>query len=266
MATGINFTSDLPRIYDIVQNTMMRANKDIIIGSLKEFFSEDSYYHYVKDEWGFAKTPDHTDLPDGAGLNDDLTTRLYIGERDRYDVIYYPAVLVSSGSWSSVPIGLQRNKYVVQYKSINYIDGYGNNTIVQTPDYYLLAGAWEGSISIEVNARGLRARDDLVELISIHLMDLRWDEYFKSGVAIKPAEISIGAPSETEDYNEKLYKQTISVSIRSEWRREIPVTDVLEAINICVDIGNLSKDPPEFASNLTINTKVDLMDNLSEIE
>jgi len=241
---------------------MIRVSKDIVIASLKEFFAKDSYYHYVKDEWGFAKTPSHLDLPTEAGLNDDLTTRLYIGEKNRYDAIYYPAIIVESGSWRNVPISMSRNQYVTEWKAIEYVDGYGNSYLKRIPDKFVLSGAWEGSLSINVMARGLKARDDLIELCAIFFSDLRWSEFYKSGIAIKPS-MSIGGPGESSDYNENLYKQSITLEIRTEWKREIPINDLVEMINICVEFGNIETKPEQIAPNLTVNTYVDLLDELN---
>jgi len=41
----------------------------------------------------------------------------------------------------------------------------GNKTEVRTPESFVTAGIWEGSITIDVLTRSLRARDDLLELI-----------------------------------------------------------------------------------------------------
>lgn len=264
MAAGFNQTSDLYDIYNVVQNTMIRFPKDMIVSSLREYFAEDSYYHYVRDEWGFPKIPEHTDLAPGAGINNDVTTRIYIGEFHRFDGIYYPAVLVRSGGSKYVPISLSRNKGGVQYENTRFVDGYGNETVFSTPSVFFFDGAWEGSINIDILTRGIKARDDLVELISIFFTELRYEEFYKAGIAIKPS-ISIGAPGEGEDRNDKLYKQSITLDIRTEWRREIPVTNILDIINFCADLGNLETTPHVYSPNLTINTTVELLDAIQNL-
>ena len=70
MATNSIYKSDLNQLYGLVQSSMIVYPKEIIIQHLRDFFSKDSLYHYVKDEWGFSKKVDHTDLPLGAGLFD----------------------------------------------------------------------------------------------------------------------------------------------------------------------------------------------------
>src|SRR5574338_1021430 len=109
MSSNNFFRSDLFGIYNIIQASMIVYPKEIIIATLRDFFSKDSYYHYSKDQWGFPNTTDHTDLPPGAdmpagaGARPDLSptsilsTRVFIGENYRYEGIYYPAIFVKSG-------------------------------------------------------------------------------------------------------------------------------------------------------------------------
>jgi hypothetical protein len=255
MSAGFNRITDLYDSYHTVQNTMIRYPKDLFIASLKEFFKRDSKYHYVSDEWGFNKTPDHTDLAPDAGLYDDLTTRVFIGEQSRYDVIFYPAIIVKSGSFQSKPISMNRDQYRVEHKYMEFADGYGNRRFTLVPDKFVLAGAWEGSIAIEVQSRGLRERDDLIELISMYFIDFNWNNLSRAGVSVKPG-LSIGSPSEGEDRNDKLFKQSVDVQIRGEWRREIPITDIIETINFCAEIGSFASNggAGTTAPNLEINT------------
>ena len=110
---------------------MLVYPKEMIIDLLRNWFDEDSYYHYSKDQWGFPNTTDHTDLPPGGDIpspNDNslLSTRLYIGENYRFDGIYYPAILIKSGGMRYVPISINREKGSVKYEDVIYEDGYGN--------------------------------------------------------------------------------------------------------------------------------------------
>jgi len=265
MATGgINFgsTTDLYKIYSIVQNNFIRYTKDIILSTLKEFFAKDSMYHYVYDEYGFAKVNDHTDQNINAGLHDDLTTRIYIGELNRFNVIHYPSVLVGFTGARSVPISLNRDQGRVDYVTTTFIDGYGNEKTAQTPYAYILSGAWEGSISIDVYSKGVREKDDLIELISILFVDLAWNSLYRAGVAIKP-NVQIGSLGFSDDRNDRLYKQSITLEFRTEWRREILVKNILEVINFCADFGELLTDPAQLAPNLSIKESINLLDNIN---
>lgn len=259
MAAGFNYNTELFDIFNVVQNTMLRYPKDLIVSSLRDFFNRDSKYHFVTDSFGYPFTPDLTDVPSDAGLYDDLTTRIFIGETNRYDTIFYPAVLVKSGSFRYVPISLNRNQYYTEYKSIEYSDGY-NRKFVSVPDKFVLAGAWEGSINIDVKSKSIQERDDIAELVAIYLNDLNWNNLSRAGVSIKP-DISIGAPTEVEDKNDKLHMLTITINIRGEWRREIPIDDIINVITFCVEFGYLNQD--NYAPNLEINTKVEVEDYFS---
>lgn len=257
MSTNNFFKSDLFKINNIVQTSMILYPKELIIAALRDAFSQDSYYHYVKDEFGFANTTDHTDLPLDAGLHNNVTTRLFIGENYRNDLIFYPAILVKNAGAKYVPISINREEGAVQWEVREFDDGYGNITLYKAPKSLLFQGAWEGSINIEILSRSLRARDELVELVSILLTDIYFKTLQKAGVIVKP--ISVGSPSETDDRNDKLFRQTITLEIRTEWRREIPVSNILEVINFSMDFSDISNNGPK-APNIQINTYTGLVD------
>ena len=257
-STGNFFKSDLYKIHDVVQNTMIVYPKEIIIATLRDFFSLDSYYHYVKDAWGFPQTPDHTDLPLTAGLSDNVTTRLYIGENYRFDAIFYPAILVKSGSGRYAPISINRDKGKVFWSERAFDDGYGNISVFRNPESFIFSGAWEGQMAIDIKTRSLRARDDLVELVAICLQDIAFESLKNAGIVVKP--LSWGAPSETDDRNDKLFMQTITLDIRSEWERRVPVSNILEVINFVVEFGRVDEPNPPISPNLTIHTDLSFLE------
>jgi hypothetical protein len=244
--------------------------KEIIIATLRDFFSKDSYYHYSKDAWGFANTTDHTNLPLGADLpkefnrngadQDGISTRLFIGENYRYDGIYYPCILVKSGGSKYVPISINRDKGGIQYENIPYVDGYGNQMVVSRPKYFYTAGAWEGSIIVDVMTRSLRSRDDLVELTAMAFTDIIFESLEDVGVVVKP--VSIGGASESDDRNDKLFRQTLTLDIRTEWLRKVPICSCIDAIFFSVEFGDISKPDSPIAHNLTINNEINMTDTL----
>lgn len=258
------------QLHNFVQASMLVYPKEIIIATLRDFFSKDDYYHYSKDQWGFPNTTDHTDLPPGAdiptqgdqnGTNQEgLSTRLYIGENYRYDGIYYPAVLVKSGGSKYVPISINREQDGVQYEDIIFEDGYGNQTIVHKPAAFITAGVWEGSIIIDVMTRSLRSRDDITEAIAMCFTEVTFDNLYDVGLIIKP--ISIGAASESDDRNDKLFRQTLTLDIRTEWRREIPVQNIIDAIFFTSTFEDLTRPGTPIPANLTVNTETSLTDLL----
>jgi len=273
MGTNNFFKSNLMPLHNIVQASMLVYPKEIIISTLRDFFSKDDYYHYAKDQWGFANTTDHTDLPLGAdiptthnqyGANQNgLSTRLFIGENYRYNGIYYPAILIKSGGSRYVPISINREQDSVQYEDVIFEDGYGNQTIVSKPKAFVTAGAWEGTIIIDVLSRSLRARDDLTEAIAMCFTEFSFDSLYDIGIIVKP--VSIGSASESDDRNDKLFRQSITLEIRTEWRREIPVGNIIDAIFFTAILADVSRPSSPVPANITINTEVSLLDTILNI-
>ena len=272
MSSNNFFKSDLFGIYNIVQASMIVYPKELIISTLRDFFSHDSYYHFSKDQWGFPNTTDHTDLPPGADLpygpgsnpqlnpHPVLPTRVFIGENYRYNGIFYPAILVKSGGTRYVPISINRNQGEIRYQQQLFEDGYGNSTIIAKPTSFVTAGAWEGSIAIDVMTRSLRSRDDLVELVGMCFTEVHFNTLHDIGLIVKP--ISVSGTSETDDRNDKLFRQTLTLDIRTEWRREIPIVDTIDAILFTATFADLEKPDSPVAANLTINTEVNVTDML----
>jgi hypothetical protein len=272
MGSNNFFRSDLFGIYNVIQASMIVYPKEIIIATLRDFFSHDSYYHFSKDQWGFPNTTDHTDLPPGADLpsgpgaqpilnpNPVLQTRLFIGENYRFDGIFYPAILVKSGGSRYVPISINRDQGEIRYDKILVADGYGNETVVTRPIALVTSGVWEGSIIVDVMSRSLRGRDDLVELVGMCFTEIHFDTLHDIGIIVKP--ISIGAPSETDDRNDKLFRQTLTLDIRTEWRREVPIANTIDAIFFTSSFADLTRPGSPVAANLTVNTSVNTADML----
>lgn len=261
MSTGSVFKSDLPSLYNVVQNSVIEYPKAAIIDHLRDYFSKDSYYHYSRDQFGFPNTVDHTNLPLTAGLNDDTTTRLFIGENYRQDGIFYPAILIKHGGAKSVPISINRERGTVQYEIRSYEDGYGNVSFYRNPKSFIFAGAWEGSIIIDIKTRSLRSRDDLGAELMLCFTDILYEDLKQAGVICKPP--SISATTEQDDRNDKLFCQTINLDIRSEWRREIAVGNVIEVINFIIEFGRVDIPNAPVAQNLTIATDVTFLDIMS---
>lgn len=263
MGTGSIVKTDLYHINNIIQNTMLSHAKEVFIETLRDVFSQDSQYHYVRDAWGFPKTPNLTDVPSDSGQHDDVTTRLFIGEAFHYDMVFYPAILIRGGAFRYVPISMSRNEELIHYQITRFVDGYGNEKLTSTPDYFDLAGAWEGQITIDILAGDLQVRDELADLIAAIISIARFKEFQKAGVFIKP--ISIGSPTESDDRSNKIYKTSITCDVRTEWRQQIPIKSVIDTITFCVDFGDLIKPNPVLAPNLEVKTTVDLISSLLDM-
>lgn len=239
---------------------MISFPKELLIETLRDEFAKDSYYHYVKDAWGFPNTPNLTDVPITAGLEDDVTTRLFIGEASRFDKKFYPAILVRGGGSKYVPISMSQNEGLIQYRAVRVLDGYGNERIYSMPSHFTLSGAWEGQLTVDILAGDSEARDELIEIVSALLTITNRKSLEHSGVVFKP--ISVGSPSESEDGRSKIYKQSITCDIRTEWNQIIPIDTVVNTIMFCVDFANLEADDPVIAPNLEAKSIIELIEEL----
>jgi hypothetical protein len=242
---------------------MILFPKEIVLSTLRDFFSLDDYYHYSKDPWGFANTVDHTDLVLEAGLHDNATTRVFIGENWRQDGIFYPAILVKDGGGKSVPISINRETGKVQWQFRTFEDGYGNITALRTPQSFVFNGAWEGYLTIDIRTRSLRTRDELMALVAICFTQITFDSLHRAGLIVRP--LSWGSPSEIDDRNDKIFVQTITLDIRSEWEVKKPIGNIIEIINFAVEFGRVDNLNSPIAQNLTINTQnsfLDIVNNL----
>lgn len=257
------YRSDLPNISHIVQNGQLVFPKEIVIATLREYFEMDSYYRYSRDAYGFANTPDATDLPPAAGLNDNVTTRLWIGENFHQNLIFYPALVVKHNGSTSVPISLNREYGSVKWGQRVYQDKLGNTKTFPVAESFIFAGAWEGSLAIDIYARSLTARDELAELISLLFVDVEYLNLQNAGLAIKGVQVS-GA-SESDDRNDKLFKATVTLTIRSEWRRAIPIGNIIEVIQTSIEFGRVNPPVTPVSANLTINTNQTLVDLLNSL-
>lgn len=259
MSTNNIFRSDLPFVNHVVQNAMVSFPKEAIIATLRDYFSKDSYYHCSMDPWGFQNTVDQTDLPLGTGLDDNISTRLFVGENYRKDGIFYPAVLIKHGGGRAVPISFNNEEATVSWEIVSFTDGYGNISFYRRPKSFVFAGAYEGSIVIDIMTRSLHTRDELLQEVLMCLNAVTIKRLQRVGVAIKQNP-SFAATSETDDRNDKLFRQTITLEIRTEWRREIPVNNVVEVINFSVEFGRVDEPDAPIAQNLTIDTLVTVLD------
>lgn len=252
MVSNNFFQSSLPQIYGAVQNAMTLYPKELVVATLRDFFSNCEFYKYTHDHWGFPLTPDQTNLPQNAGFPpDSSTTRLLITEAYRFDVQYFPSIHVRHGGARSVPISINREAYTTIYDEMVFEDGYGNIKTFPNPVAHIFMGAWEGSINIDIKTKDLRARDDLVDLVSLLFVDIAFNDLYKSGLIVKG--VSAGAPTEQQDRNDYIFGQTVTLDVRSEWRRHIPIDSVLEILNFSIEFQRLEPNPGPVAQNLTIN-------------
>lgn len=244
--------SDLYNLKKIVKNTAALAGKNLIIDVLREAFSEDREYKYVGDIYGFPKTPDHTGLEPNAGYTDEKTTRIFIGGTYRHDVSFLPAVTVRNTSISYKPISFNQNRWNTVYGVRKLVDGYGNTRHLRVPTHYTYSGAWDQSFEIKVSSNSLEETVEIGELVMLLLQNIYRDILQQKGLFIKTVR-SGGEAVESINANSPIYTMSISADTYSEWYRKIPISNLVERVQLCMNFDLYDEDVP--ANDLSINMK-----------
>lgn len=262
----------LTNIYGVLQNSFLSYPKEIILTTIKEYFKNSEYYHYTEDQYGFSNAEvDHTDLQLGSDLktetfgstaisNINLPSRLSISQAYKFSSIFFPAIIVRSGSFRYLPISASRDQGKILYEELLFFDDYGNSSKIRNPKFFVTSGIYEGEVTIEVQTRSIKSRDDLIESLMILFVDIAFDSLVDVGLVVKPPTAS--APTETDDRSDKLFKQTITLPIRLEWSRSIPIGNLIETILFSVEFQNLSNEDSSPVEDLTINTNLNIIDIL----
>jgi hypothetical protein len=242
--TGMFVFSDIYSIDNIVRHVGIVHGRNLLIDTLKEVFERDREYHYVRDIYGFPKTPDHTGLDLDAGVNDTATTRVFIGTTYRYEQSFLPAISVKQTSSSYRPISFNQNKWTLTFERQRTEDGYGNVDFVRVPSRYIFAGAWDQSFEIKVTSNSQEDTAALADIVMISLQSTYRNILEKNGLFIK--QITAGGESaESINANDPVFNLSITANTYSEWRREIPIASLVDRIQLCfsVDLGS-QNDPP----------------------
>lgn len=256
--TSHRVVSDIFNLEHVVQQTGIVHAKNILIDTLREVFKQDREFKYVTDVFGFPKTPSHLGLDPDAGLDDEETTRIFIGGTYRYDIKFNPSITVKSTGTRYVPISFNRDLLGIIYTNERIVDGYGNETIIRSPSFHTLVGAWDQTFEIKIVTEDEVDREEIADIIMVSLQGSRYLELEKEGIHIKS--MSTGGESEQVYSNDHLYMISINLDVRTEWKIHIPINDICERIGICITFDVLDSDPP--ADGLTINEQILLVDQL----
>lgn len=251
--TDHNVYSDILGLEKVIQQTGILHAKSILIDCLREIFRRDRYFAFKTDRFGFPLTPSHLGLDPDAGLDDTDTTRIYIGGTYRYDVKFNPSVIVRNTGSRYVPISFNQDLMSVIYTTERLVDEDGEETLIRSPYAYTLVGAWDQTFEIKVIAEDPSDREEITDIIMVALQGTRRLELQREGVAIR----SISSSGETEEQyaNDWLYSISINVDVRSEWKVQIPISDVCERIGFCLTFDSIDTDTS--ADNLTVNFSTD---------
>jgi len=259
MAVGTFIPSDLLAIHKVVQNTQLTAAKELLVSTLRDYFRQSFDYHYVSDEYGFPKVLDRTDVPLEAGIEDDEATRIWIGQESKQDVNFYPAVTIRHTGANYKAISFNQDRDCVQFEKRIFTDGYGRNHTISVPQYFLFVGAWDTNFDIDIETESPETRMVLAENITMLFQNIANWELQAKGLFIKSTRLS--GEQSVDKHNDKIFKQTVSLECRGEYRRVIPIDSVVDVINVCIEFGLIGNDSPP-AENLRINFELDLLDVL----
>lgn len=214
-----NFFSD----NHIIQQVCITQPKNLIIDTLRRYFSRDNIYTYRADEYGFPLTPDMT----GKSVDDPDTTKILISDSYRYEVKFFPAIVVKNNGGSYKPLSFNQNS-TYKYEKIKSENIYGQISEISIPTHRVYAGVWEMSFEVMIYTESHAELEELTEIVAMIFQYSAWNELRANGVFIK--NISIGSESAEPYANDYVYSQSITLPIRSEWRVEIPVENIIEKI------------------------------------
>jgi hypothetical protein len=243
----------------VTQNSFLVHPKNIIIDLLRREFSVDSLYTYRSDEYGFPLVKDLTGLDPGS----ELTTNVLIGEMYRYDLKFFPNILVSSKGGQYKPLSANQNQ-TTKYRRDVFVDQYGNENVISTPTHKVYAGMWDHSLEIQINSESHIETEEISEIVALMLQYKLFHELRAAGVVIKT--LSVSAESSEKYINDNIFTQSISISCISEWRVEVPINNIVEKIvmNIASEktpIDNSSTTSQKFSDIVSISEYYDFSDS-----
>jgi hypothetical protein len=117
------------------------------------------------------------------------------------------------------------------------MDGYGNRSLIKVPTHKVYAGGWDQTFEILIAAESTLDREELSDLVASYLIGVARQPLQEAGLFVKTA--SYGGEREEDFANDKIYIQPITIETFSEYRREIPINDLVEIINFCFNFGVL---------------------------
>jgi hypothetical protein len=250
MATGHKVYSDLLHLSNFITNTAVSQGKNLLIDTLREYFRQDTFYKYRTDAFGFPLTPNLTDMP--PNIQEERTTRIFIGDVFRYDKRFWPAIVIKYSSGRTYHVSFNQ-EHTTKYRLDLVVDGYGNKSYIHVPTHHVMAGAWEQTFEVLIAAESIPDREELTDIVASFLIGKSRQELYEAGLFVK--NVSLGSEREEDWGNDKVYIQSITVETFSEWRIEIPINDLVQMINMCFTYNLM--DPN---SSVVDNTFVGLED------
>lgn len=208
----------------VIQNSAFIHPKNILIDTLRHYFSFDNTYTYRSDEYGFPLIVDLS----GTDLDTELSTEILISDTYRYDARFFPAIIIKNSGGSYKPISFNQNQ-TTKYKIDILEDDFGNKKTVNVPTHVVLDGAWEVNFDVSIYSESMVELEELAEIVTMMLQYRAWRDLRANGLFIKSLSFS---GENAEPYaNDFIYSHSITLNCRSEWRVEIPIENLVERVN-----------------------------------
>ena len=249
-----NFYSD----NNIIQHVAIVQPKNLLIDALRSVFRRDNVYTFRTDDYGFPLTPDLT----GQDIDSEDTTKILINDAYRYEVKFFPSIIIKSGGGSYKPISFNQNA-TYKYRRDAVVDEYGSTTFFNTPTHRVYAGMWDLSFEVGIYSESHTELEELVDIVSIALQYKLWHELRANGLFIKA--LNIASESAEAYANDFVYSQNITLSTLSEWRVEIPLDNIIEKLVFHFDSVMTPIPGEKDASDVQSLTYNDLIES-TEIE
>lgn len=207
----------------VIQQVCIVHPKNLIIDTLRRYFSRDEVYTYRQDEYGFPLVVNR----EGLAIDSEESTDILITDVYALDASFYPVITIQHSGGSSKPISFNQNG-TVKYRKTRTENENGLFSDINIPTHRVYTGAWDLNFQIGVYSKTQSELEEIMDVVAMILQYSAWQELRENGLFIKS--LSIGGES-TEPYsNAYIYSQTISISVYSEWRAEIPLYDTVEKL------------------------------------
>lgn len=217
------FYSNYFNEFNIVQQTAVTHPKTLLINCLKNYFQFDNLYTYKSDEYGFPLVKDITGEDPDIGES----TKILISDIYNHEIKFFPSIVVKCNGGSYRPISFNQDG-TLQYRTHRATDNFGVERLITVPSHKVYTGAWEINFDLSIMTESQRELEELTDIVSLLLQYSCWNELRAGGLFIKT--LSIGGESAEEYANDFIYSQSISLSTRSEWRVEIPISNLVEKV------------------------------------
>jgi len=242
--------SDLKKLElrdSFLYNTLVVDTRDILISSLRDWFSHDDIYTYKADVFGYPLIP-QTDLRGGGIVGSQVivwgvnSTKIMISDDYRFNSRFFPAITVTDNGGNNSEVSFNQEMGGVKYELEEAVI---NGKIVQrrVPSHVIFAGAWKQNYAINIIAEDHQTRKRLKDVISALFVNVLRETLLSRGVFIE--KVGLGGDREDQFVNDYYYSSSVNLDLYSEWRREIPIVMLVEAIMVQSNLLSAALSPQD---------------------